>query len=75
MAITNPVVNKIFNDLDNYRDFCRFYGSGRVFNEKALYNNRDRNWRDYQEYLSGGFRKKTHSPKNDNRTRRPNRAQ
>ena len=32
MAITNPVINKVFNDLDAYRDYCRFEGSGRVFN-------------------------------------------
>lgn len=27
---------KVFEDLDNYRDFCRDYGH--VFNEKHLYN-------------------------------------
>jgi hypothetical protein len=50
MAITNPVVNKVFNDLDAYRDFCRFEGDGRVFDEKALYNNRDYNWQAYLKF-------------------------
>ena len=57
MAITNPVINKVFNDLDAYRDFCRFEGSGRVFNENALYNRRDRNWQDYENFVSGTKRK------------------
>ena len=24
MTIKNPVVNKVFNDLDAFRDYCRF---------------------------------------------------
>lgn len=48
MAIKNPVVNKIFDDLDAYRDFCRY--EGKVFNEAALYNKRDVNWQAYEKY-------------------------
>jgi hypothetical protein len=48
MSITNPVVNKVFNDLDAYRDYCRF--EGKVFNEKALYNREDLNWQAYEKY-------------------------
>jgi len=48
MTIKNPVVNKIFNDLDEYRDYCRF--EGKVFDEKALYNKEDNNWLAYQKY-------------------------
>lgn len=48
MAISNPVVNKIFNDLDEYRDYCRF--EGKVFDEKALYNKKDPNWQAYEKY-------------------------
>jgi hypothetical protein len=48
MAIANPTVNKIFNDLDAYRDYCRF--EGKVFDESALYNKQDPNWQAYQKY-------------------------
>ena len=48
MAIENPTVNKVFNDLDAYRDYCRF--EGKVFNEAALYNKEDPNWQAYQKY-------------------------
>jgi hypothetical protein len=48
MSITNPVVAKIFNDLDDYRDYCRF--EGKVFDEKALYKKSDRNWQAYEKY-------------------------
>lgn len=54
MAITNNAVKKVFEDLEAYRDFCRFEGphdQGRVFNEKALYNDKDPNWQDYQRFL------------------------
>ena len=50
MTITNPVVNKVFNDLDAYRDYCRF--EGRVFDEKALYKKDDSNWQAYQKYCN-----------------------
>ena len=43
-----PPVNKIFDDLDKYRDYCRF--EGKVFDEAALYNKDDRNWQAYQKY-------------------------
>ena len=48
MAIANPTVNKIFNDLDAYRDYCRF--EGKVFDEAALYRKEDPNWIAYQKY-------------------------
>ena len=41
--------NKVFNDLDAYRDYCRF--EGKVFDEKALYNSEDANWESYQKHL------------------------
>lgn len=50
MAITNPIVAKIFDDLDAYRNFCRFDGPGYVFNERALYNKKDWNWQAYEKY-------------------------
>jgi len=48
MTIKNSVVNKIFNDLDEYRDYCRF--EGKVFNESALYKKDDPNWIAYQKW-------------------------
>jgi hypothetical protein len=48
MSISNPAVNKVFNDLDAYRDYCRF--EGKVFDEAALYNKEDSNWQAYQKY-------------------------
>jgi hypothetical protein len=50
MAIANATVSKIFDDLDAYRDFCRFEGEGRVFDEKALYNKKDANWQAYEKH-------------------------
>ena len=44
-----PPAHKIFDDLDRYRDFCRY--EGKVYNESALYNKDDRNWQAYQKYL------------------------
>ncbi len=48
MSISNPVINKVFNDLDAYRDYCRF--EGKVFDEKALYKKEDPNWQAYEKY-------------------------
>jgi len=49
MSITNPAVNKVFNDLDQFRDYCRF--EGKVFNEKDLYRKDSPVWQAYQKYL------------------------
>ena len=39
---TNKAVDKLFEDLDTYREFCRFAylkgHDGYVFNERDLYN-------------------------------------
>ena len=48
MAIKNPTVNKIFNDLDAYRDFCRL--EGKVYNEADLYRGQSPVWQQYQKY-------------------------
>ena len=39
---------KVFNDLDAYRDYCRY--EGKVFDEAALYKKDDPNWIAYQKY-------------------------
>ena len=40
--------NKVFNDLDKYRDYCRF--EGKVYNEADLYKKDSPNWQAYQKY-------------------------
>jgi hypothetical protein len=61
-----PPVNKIFDDLDKYRDFCRF--EGKVFDERALYNDNDRNWQAYKKYL-GYLRAKARNKNFNQRSR------
>lgn len=41
----NPQIVKIFDDLDSFRDFCRF--EGYKFNEKNLYKKESKEWRAY----------------------------
>ena len=48
MANNFPPVNKIFDDLEKFRDYCRF--EGRVFNEADLYNKDAPVWQQYQKY-------------------------
>ena len=71
MTIANPAVNKVFNDLDQFRDYCRF--EGKVFDERALYNKTDPVWIAYQKYL-GWLRAKARNGGKDfvQRDRRPN---
>ena len=39
---------KVFNDLDKFRDYCRF--EGKVFNEADLYKKEAPVWEAYQKY-------------------------
>jgi len=39
---------KVFNDLDAFRDYCRF--EGKVFNEKDLYKKDATVWIAYKKY-------------------------
>jgi hypothetical protein len=49
MAYNNfPPIGKIFDDLDKFRDYCRF--EGKVFNEADLYNDKAYVWQQYQKY-------------------------
>lgn len=50
MTIKNSTVRKIFDDLDDYRDWCRY--EGKVYNEAALYNKNDNNWKQYEKFVS-----------------------
>ena len=48
MANNFPPVNKIFDDLDKFRDYCRF--EGKPFNEADLYNDKSWVWGAYQKH-------------------------
>ena len=47
----SDTVNKIFDDLDNFKDFCRDYGYR--YNEKDLYNWKSYAWQQYNKLLNG----------------------
>jgi hypothetical protein len=47
----NPKVKQIFEDLDNYRQFCVDYGY--VFNEATLYDMRNFVYRQHTKQLQG----------------------
>jgi hypothetical protein len=46
----NKLVNKVFDDLDAYRNFCRDFGY--VFNEKDLYK-RNTPYGQYERFKRG----------------------
>jgi hypothetical protein len=71
MTIANPAVNKVFNDLDQFRDYCRF--EGKVFNEADLYKKDAAVWIAFQKY-QGWLRAKARNGGKDfvQRDRRPN---
>jgi len=50
MAIKYPEINKIFDDLDTYRNFCKEFGY--VFNEAHLYDARTP-WGQFDRYKRG----------------------
>lgn len=43
-----PPANQIFDDLDQYRDWCRY--EGKKFNEADLYKNDSYLWQQYLRY-------------------------
>jgi endonuclease IV len=47
---TNAEVAKIFDDLEQYRDFCVDYGH--VFDEKNLYDNKVFSYQQFQKFKS-----------------------
>ena len=50
MAIRYPEINKIFDDLDTYRNFCKEFGY--VFNEAHLYDGKTP-WGQFDRYKRG----------------------
>ena len=58
MASNNPKnslsrVKQIFDDLDNYRNFCRDHGYR--FDEADLYSQRSYVYRQFQKFTSGKY--------------------
>lgn len=54
--------NKVFNDLESFRDYCRF--EAKPFNEKSLYKKGDRVWEGYlswQKYQGRKQRRRNRS--------------
>ena len=48
MAINNSTINKVFNDLEEFKDFCRF--EGHYFNEANLYKSDSRVWQAFTKW-------------------------
>jgi hypothetical protein len=48
---SNPRVQQIFEDLENYLEFCKDYGY--KFDESTLYDMRSFAYRQYQKMASG----------------------
>jgi len=65
MSNRYPQINQIFDDLDKFRDYCRF--NGKVFDEADLYRDNAPVYHQYKQFL--------HWSKNKHRTdRRPARS-
>lgn len=50
MAYNVPPVNEIFDELDRFRDFCRY--EGKYYDEASLYREGDPVYQDYKRYLA-----------------------
>lgn len=49
--IKNRNVNRVFNDLDDFRDFCVAYGY--IFDEKDLYKRNSPSYVQYERHRRG----------------------
>ena len=67
MANNFPPVNKIFDDLEKFRDYCRF--EGKVFNEADLYKDGAYVWEQYKKHQNW-LRAKTRNAGRNINTRR-----
>jgi len=66
ITFNRDAYQKVFNDLDEFRDYCRF--EGKVFDEKSLYKKSDPVWQAYQKYQNylrakarGGIPRRRHA--------------
>jgi len=54
MTITNTVVNRIFDDLEEFRDYCTTeldrFGNLLPFNEAELYDEKSRLWGAFKKW-------------------------
>ena len=48
MPITNPTINKVFTDLEEFREYCRF--EGRPYNEADLYKSDRPVWQAFTKH-------------------------
>ena len=48
ITFNRDAYQKVFNDLDEFRDYCRF--EGKVYDEKSLYKKSDPVWQAYLKY-------------------------
>jgi len=62
-----PNIDQIFDDLDKFRDYCRF--EGKVFDEKDLYSHGAPVWEAYKKYR-GYLRAKARADFRNKDTRR-----
>ena len=78
MAINNPEVAKVFDDLERFKAFCAtayLYGhDGYAWDERNLYNGKSRAWQAYSRFRNGGKRKQSnynnnHAPRKNNNER------
>jgi|TARA_R110000851_G_scaffold23708_1_gene69154 hypothetical protein len=67
MSIENPLIRKVFDDLDKFRDFCRF--EAKVFNEADMYNHEAPVWIAYNKH-QGWLRAKARAGANYDPNRR-----
>ena len=68
MAYNFPPVDKVFDDLDKFRDYCRF--EGKPFDEADLYKKDSWVWQAYQKYQNY-LRAKARNGGKDFEQRRP----
>mgnify|MGYP001568925308 CR=1 FL=1 len=59
---------KVYNDLDKFRDYCRF--EGKVFNEKDLYKSDAPVWIAYNKYQGWLRAKARNASRNFNQRRK-----
>ena len=55
---TNPVINKIFEDLEKYLTFCQDFGYR--YNELDLYNFKSYSWQQYSKFSQNKNAKDNH---------------
>ena len=48
IEFNRELYNKVFDDLEMFRDYCRF--EGKVYNEKFLYNDQSSVWQSYKRW-------------------------